>query len=147
MPVNISARSGELCARRAGYEAIHMIRKGQACESARDGMAILLHRFILGLNSITGSLTSHCSPQFRQILASTSIGTCFLNSLSKTSTMIFPTSFFTCSAFVSVVSTMISSYTVAMILPGETIRDRQEFGAYGVQMLETFLEAKVREVI
>ena len=29
----------------------------------------------------------------------------------------------------------------------ETIRDRQEFGAYGVQMLEAFLEAKVREVI
>src|ERR1700748_2469101 len=30
----------------AGYEAIHMIRKGQACCSAKVG---LLHRFILGL--------------------------------------------------------------------------------------------------
>ena len=30
---------------------------------------------------------------------------------------------------------------------GETIRDRQEFGAYGVQMLEAFLEAKVAEEI
>jgi transposase-like protein len=33
----------------AGYEAIHMIRKGQACESAPGGRAVQLHRFILGL--------------------------------------------------------------------------------------------------
>jgi hypothetical protein len=35
----------------AGYEAIHMIRKGQACESAPGGRAVLLHRFTLGLFS------------------------------------------------------------------------------------------------
>src|SRR5499427_990407 len=35
----------------AGYEAIHMIRKGQACGSALGGRAVLLHRFILGLFS------------------------------------------------------------------------------------------------
>jgi transposase, IS6 family len=34
----------------AGYEAIHMIRKGQACCSAEIG---LLHRFILGLFAAT----------------------------------------------------------------------------------------------
>jgi hypothetical protein len=34
----------------AGYEAIHMIRKGQACWSARVG---LLHRFILDLFAAT----------------------------------------------------------------------------------------------
>jgi hypothetical protein len=33
----------------AGYEAIHMIRKGQARQSAPGGMAVLLHRFIVGL--------------------------------------------------------------------------------------------------
>ena len=33
----------------AGYEAIHMIRKGQACESAPGGRVVLLHRFILGV--------------------------------------------------------------------------------------------------
>jgi hypothetical protein len=35
----------------AGYEAIHMIHKRQACESAPGGRAVLLHRFILGLFS------------------------------------------------------------------------------------------------
>src|SRR5215472_2484026 len=35
----------------AGYEAIHMIRKAQACWSAVGGRAVLLHRFILGLFS------------------------------------------------------------------------------------------------
>jgi transposase, IS6 family len=33
----------------AGYEAIHMIRKGQACGSAQKESGVLLHRFILGL--------------------------------------------------------------------------------------------------
>ena len=33
----------------AGYEAIHMIRKGQACWSAADAKVGLVHRFILGL--------------------------------------------------------------------------------------------------
>jgi transposase, IS6 family len=33
----------------AGYEAIHMIRKSQACVSASRGWAVLLHHFILGL--------------------------------------------------------------------------------------------------
>src|SRR6202030_4145891 len=33
----------------AGYEAIHMIRKGQACRSAAGAKIGLLHRFILGL--------------------------------------------------------------------------------------------------
>ena len=32
-----------------GYEAIHMIRKGPASQSAPRGMGILLHQFILGL--------------------------------------------------------------------------------------------------
>jgi transposase, IS6 family len=33
----------------AGYEAIHMMSKGQACESAPAGRAVILHRFILCL--------------------------------------------------------------------------------------------------
>src|SRR5271167_2885290 len=33
----------------AGYEAIHMIRKGQACWSAVGAKAGLLHRFIVGM--------------------------------------------------------------------------------------------------
>jgi transposase, IS6 family len=33
----------------AGYEAIHMMSKGQACESAPAGRAGILHRFILCL--------------------------------------------------------------------------------------------------
>jgi transposase-like protein len=37
----------------AGYEAIHMIRKGQACESALAPKVGLLHRFILGLFAAT----------------------------------------------------------------------------------------------
>jgi hypothetical protein len=37
----------------AGYETIHMIRKGQACESAPGGIGILLHRFILALFAAT----------------------------------------------------------------------------------------------
>ena len=36
----------------AGYEAIHMIRKGQACCSAAGAKVGLLHRFILGLFGI-----------------------------------------------------------------------------------------------
>jgi transposase-like protein len=37
----------------AGYEAIHMIRKSQACESASRGGAVLLHHLILGLFAAT----------------------------------------------------------------------------------------------
>ena len=37
----------------AGYEAIHMIRKGQACWSAAEAKVGLLHRFILGLFAAT----------------------------------------------------------------------------------------------
>jgi transposase, IS6 family len=37
----------------AGYEAIHMIRKRQACQSASGGMAVLLHGFILSLFAAT----------------------------------------------------------------------------------------------
>jgi transposase-like protein len=37
----------------AGYEAIHMIRKGQACWSAARAKVCLLHRFILGLFAAT----------------------------------------------------------------------------------------------
>jgi IS6 family transposase len=33
----------------AGYEAIHMIRKGQACWSATGAKVGLLHRFIVGM--------------------------------------------------------------------------------------------------
>jgi hypothetical protein len=36
-----------------GYEAIHMIRKRQACQSAPGGMAVLLHRFIVSLFAAT----------------------------------------------------------------------------------------------
>src|ERR1700758_3777416 len=36
----------------AGYEAIHMIRKGQACWSAADVKLGLLHRFIVGMFGI-----------------------------------------------------------------------------------------------
>jgi transposase-like protein len=35
----------------AGYEAIHMIRKGQACGSVPAARGRLLHRYILGLFS------------------------------------------------------------------------------------------------
>src|ERR1700752_1861639 len=37
----------------AGYEAVHMIRKGQACWSAARAKVSLLHRFILGLFAAT----------------------------------------------------------------------------------------------
>ena len=37
----------------AGYEAIHMIRKGQACWSAAGVKVGLMHRFILGLFAAT----------------------------------------------------------------------------------------------
>jgi transposase-like protein len=37
----------------AGYEAIHMIRKSQACWSAAGAKVGLLHRFILGLFAAT----------------------------------------------------------------------------------------------
>jgi transposase, IS6 family len=37
----------------AGYEAIHMIRKGQAYGSAAGARVGLLHRFILGLFATT----------------------------------------------------------------------------------------------
>ena len=35
----------------AGYEAIHMIRKGQVCGGALGARVALFHRFILGLFS------------------------------------------------------------------------------------------------
>jgi hypothetical protein len=37
----------------AGYEAIHMIRKGQAWGSAAGAKVGLLHRFIIGLFAAT----------------------------------------------------------------------------------------------
>jgi len=37
----------------AGYEAIHMIRKGQACWRATGAKVCLLHRFILDLFAAT----------------------------------------------------------------------------------------------
>jgi len=36
----------------AGYEAIHMIRKGQACWSAAGVKVGLLHRFVVGMFGI-----------------------------------------------------------------------------------------------
>jgi transposase, IS6 family len=36
----------------AGYEAVHMIRKGQASESATGTGSSLLHRFVLGMFGI-----------------------------------------------------------------------------------------------
>ena len=50
--VTIFAHSGELGERRAGYEAIHMIRKGQACCSAVGAKIGLLHRFIVSMFGI-----------------------------------------------------------------------------------------------
>ena len=47
--VSIFAPSGELGARFAGYEAIHMIRKGRACWSVVGAKVGLLHRFIFDL--------------------------------------------------------------------------------------------------
>jgi transposase, IS6 family len=41
------------CRTIAGYEAIHMIRKGQALGSAADAKVSLLHRFILNLFAAT----------------------------------------------------------------------------------------------
>ena len=46
---NIFVHSGEPGVRRAGDEAVQMIRKGQACWSATGAKVGLLHRFILGL--------------------------------------------------------------------------------------------------
>jgi transposase-like protein len=37
----------------AGYEAVHMIRKGQACESAAGAKVGPLHRFIVSLFAAT----------------------------------------------------------------------------------------------
>jgi hypothetical protein len=45
----------------AGYEAIHMIRKGQARQSAPGGMAVLLHRFIVGLFAATNQIADRLS--------------------------------------------------------------------------------------
>jgi transposase-like protein len=39
----------------AGYEAIHMIRKGQACWNAAEAKVGLLHRFILALFAATAN--------------------------------------------------------------------------------------------
>ena len=49
-PASIFARFGQLGVI-AGYEAIHMIRKRQACEVAPGGRVVLMHCFILGLFS------------------------------------------------------------------------------------------------
>ena len=54
--VNASQHFRSFCAARrtlAGYEAIHMIRKGQACWSAAGTKDGPLHRFILGLFAAT----------------------------------------------------------------------------------------------
>jgi hypothetical protein len=37
----------------AGYEAIHMIRKGQACWNAAGAKVGLMHRFVLDLFAAT----------------------------------------------------------------------------------------------
>jgi hypothetical protein len=50
--ISIFAHSGQLGERRAGYEAIHMIRKGQACCSATGAKVGLLHRFIVSMFGI-----------------------------------------------------------------------------------------------
>jgi hypothetical protein len=44
---------GSLGVRRAGYEAVQMIRKGQACWSATGAKVGLLHRFIVSLFAAT----------------------------------------------------------------------------------------------
>ena len=53
MRVSISDRFGGAWRTIAGYEAIHMIRKGQASGSASAPGIGLLHRFILGLFAAT----------------------------------------------------------------------------------------------
>ena len=50
--VSIFSHSGELGARKAGNEAIHMIRKGQAYGSEAGAKAGLLHRFIVSMFGI-----------------------------------------------------------------------------------------------
>jgi hypothetical protein len=64
----------------AGYEAIHMIRKGQACWSSAGAKVDLMHRFILGLFAAT-SLISDCLPRpsAQPQSCSTSVGLHWLN--------------------------------------------------------------------
>jgi transposase, IS6 family len=50
--VSIFAPSGGAWRTIAGYEAIHMIRKGQACWSAMGTGSGLLHHFVLGMFGI-----------------------------------------------------------------------------------------------
>jgi transposase, IS6 family len=52
-PASISVRFWGAWRTIAGYDAIHMIRKGQACCSAAGAEVGLLHRFILGLFAAT----------------------------------------------------------------------------------------------
>ena len=51
----------------AGYEAIHMIRKGQACWSAAGAKVGLLHRFIVGMFGIGSLIHSSYRTIFRSI--------------------------------------------------------------------------------
>ena len=53
MRVSISDRFGGAWRTIAGYEAVHMIRKGQACWSAVGAKVGLLHPFILDLFAST----------------------------------------------------------------------------------------------
>jgi len=59
--VSIFAPSGEL-GTIAGYEAIHMIRKGQACWSAVGAKVGLLHRFIVGMFGFGSLIHSVIAP-------------------------------------------------------------------------------------
>jgi transposase-like protein len=61
--VNASQHSRSFCAARrtlAGYEAIHMIRKGQASGSASAPGIGLLHRFILGRGTEREGTSREC---------------------------------------------------------------------------------------
>jgi len=53
----------------AGYEAIHMIRKGQACWSAAGTKDGPLHRFILGLFAATRYAFSRAAPRKSGLLS------------------------------------------------------------------------------
>jgi hypothetical protein len=46
---HLNGHDRELWRTIAGYEAVHMIRKGQACWSAVGAKVGLLHRFIVGM--------------------------------------------------------------------------------------------------
>ena len=64
-PAVCARTAGPLGARRAGYEAVHMIRKGQACESA-VGAKVGLRRLDMVLKH-KEQLFSHVGERWRDL--------------------------------------------------------------------------------